>query len=255
MNKKILSNEEVKTLFDEVIEHPLFVLELTEYEKSKLLEIAFDEKDRILKNALIYLSNPSDVSILLESEEIRVGLNPSETLKKIPEELRLRYFLTEVSETAIRLKVLFANLGYDLSFDFLKLRPIEEPQPDIKEIIFDSSVIETLFEFFKNYISVDQHSDLNLLLKGKPISGRINFQHKQNQLADIFYRLHQNKFIQTTIENTKTWLVKYFNWLDDSNNSKPCNKHSLTDSFTPSKTNKRPNENESIAKKIDLLKT
>lgn len=222
---EIPSKSLLRTWFNKIVQHPSFIDTLNEYHKSELLQYC---KDEVINN------------YKLASEELLKNTPANELVYKI-----------STTNEAINI-LIFLGWNWLPDKGFYK---IEEPQPEVKEIVLDSSVIEILFDFLKNYISIDQHSDLNLLLKGKPISGRINFQHNQKQLADIFYRLHQNGFIQTTRENTKIWLVKYFNWLYSDNNFKSCNYNSLKDSFSPGKPKKRPYENEAIANKIDLLKT
>jgi len=222
---EIYSKSLLRSWFNKIVQHPSFIDTLNEYQKSELLQYC---KDEVINN------------YKLASQELLKNISTNELVYKI----------STTNEAINILNLLGWNWLPEKGF-----YKIEEPEPEFKEIIFDSSVIDTLFDFLKNYIPIDQHSDLNLLLEGKSILGRINFQYKQNQLADIFYRLHQNGFIQTTRENTKNWLVKYFNWLDSDNNFRFCNYHSLTDSFSPSKPKKRPYENEAIANKIDLLKT
>lgn len=143
MSKKILSEVESEKLFLECLNYPLFVLELSEYEKQKILDHAFNEYHKLQKKTHFFLSNPEDTSILSESEQSKFFWNnitsgPANYLHKtdifkkfedIPEEDQLHYFLTEISDIAINLHVLFKNLGFDMSLNSFELFPTpEEPQ-------------------------------------------------------------------------------------------------------------------------------
>ncbi|WP_339651152.1 hypothetical protein [uncultured Maribacter sp.] len=162
MNEKILSDEEVKTLFDEVIEHPLFVLELSEYEKSKILDIAFNEKNRIRIQATTFLNNPLDTSILNKMEVLRLNLiyesDLIDNLKEVPKENWLYYFLTEISENAIPLKVLFQNLGYNWNLQNGQVKSIEEPQPEFEDLEIDIEINDNWKKFIQegNKLSIRQ---------------------------------------------------------------------------------------------------
>jgi hypothetical protein len=114
MRKKILSEEESKKLFNECIEYPLFVLELTEYEKQKILDIAFDEYQNLIRTTTEFLMYNSD------------------SLKHIPEKDQLQYYLTTVNAKGLRLRILFKNLGFNMGLNSWELSPAEEPQPEGK---------------------------------------------------------------------------------------------------------------------------
>tara|TARA_R110002051_G_scaffold167780_1_gene238465 strand:- start:7937 stop:9028 length:1092 start_codon:yes stop_codon:yes gene_type:complete len=152
--KKILSENEAKAQFYEILKHPLFVLELNEYEKSKILEIAFDEQKRILTQSSTWLKNPLDTSILNDAETFRLGLISNTdliaNLEDVPGPERLYYFLTEISYNAISLKVLFQNLGVNWNLHNGQIRPAEELKPDAKIIKIDLEINDNWKNFVLN---------------------------------------------------------------------------------------------------------
>ncbi|WP_339628347.1 hypothetical protein [uncultured Maribacter sp.] len=203
--KKILSENEARAQFYEVLKHPLFVLELNEYEKSKILEIAFDEQKRIIKQASAYLKNPSDTSILNDAESFRLGLigqtDLIDDLKDVPEENRLNYFLTEISENAISLKALFQNLGFNWNFQNGQIRPIKEPQPEKKENHrFSRRQIALILTFEKEMVR-NPDSDMTEGLK-KIVSEKYDFISKTSA-RQIYFDFY--KPIQEAIEEEKSY--------------------------------------------------
>ncbi len=204
MNKKILSREESKKIFEECIKFPLFILELNEYEKQKVLEIAFEEFRKLQEKTFYYLADTSNDSVLSDLEKTKKNLN--KLVPEIPKENELSYFLTHVSEIGIRLHVLFKNLGYEMGLNSWGLMPIDDPEKERKEIDLNPSIIQNVFNCLKDYFHKEEHHNLNLILLGNSIDKRLNFKSNQNVLADVFFQLHEQKLIFVSKEATVYWL-------------------------------------------------
>ena len=130
----------------------------------------------------------------------------------------------------------------------------EKPQPKSKEIKIDAGVLDTLFKGLKPYFDKSEHNKLEKVLKGETLLEKLNFREQQNQLADIFFRLHKKEYLKNRTK-TKEWLVRNFKYLHLSGHYKPCNPSSIADSLNSSKPEKRPSNDKAIGNKIDLLKT
>ncbi len=75
---------------------------------------------------------------------------------------------------------------------------------------------ELISPIIKNIgFSFSDQSMLEEALKGKSIEGKVNFKGQQNQIVELFRRLHYNKYISESKTHTVDWLCKTFRCYDN----------------------------------------
>ena len=245
--KPIPSNEELSSWYEEALTFLGFIESLNSYQKSKLIDFTRRKIQKIFYHTQQQAREIYSHVTKRHNDNgyFPIGFNEV-SLRHIQHELIEQSHKRDLFEAITVLNQF--NIDWSLEKGYYKIE-----QNTSREIEIDMEVQEKIFNGLKPYFIEDQHSSLENLLKGNSIFGKIDFQEAQNQLADLFYQLHENNKISTTKESTKKWLVEFFTYKDSNGEQCPLTLSSLTSSFTPSKSDKRPNRDNSIVNKMDLF--
>jgi hypothetical protein len=93
----------------------------------------------------------------------------------------------------------------------------EKNKIESKAILINNEVIDKLASLLSGYFHKDRQSDLHQLLRGAEIGNKLIFEGQQNQLCELFLRLHYNSFISNDKTVTSKWICGNFSYVQNGN--------------------------------------